>query len=124
MRLDKFIWTVRLAKTRSLGAKLIEAGSVKVNGTIIKKSSRTILPGQIFEVRHTPIWRKYKVIDYPKSRVGAKLVGEYITEITSEEDLELLKNVQLENKFAREVGVYGRPTKKNLRDLNKFKGLS
>ena len=121
MRLDKYLWTVRLAKTRSLAAKLIEGGSIKVNDTVMKKSSKTILPGQIFEVRHTPIWKKYKVVDYPKSRVGAKLVGEYLTEMTSEADLELLKNVQMENKFAREIGVYGRPTKKNLRELNKFK---
>ena len=120
MRIDKYIWCVRLQKTRSRATKFIEAGNVKINGEETKKASREIRPDQTFSIRVKPIWRTWKVIGIPKSRVGAKLVSDLVREITSEEDLAILDEVQRQNRQNRLKGVLGRPTKKNRRDLDDF----
>ena len=120
MRIDKYIWCVRLQKTRSRATKFIEAGNVKINGEETKKASREIRIDQTFSIRVKPIWRIWKVLEIPKSRVGAKLVHDLIREITSEEDLAILEEVQRQNRENRLKGVLGRPTKKNRRDLDNF----
>lgn len=120
MRIDKYLWCVRLFKTRSLAAKGVEGGNVQIAGTVIKKSSKEVGIDQVFSVRATPIWRTFKVINIPKSRVGAKLVADLIIEITSEDDLKLLAEVQKQNNDLRQKGMLGRPTKKNRRNLNDF----
>ena len=120
MRIDKYIWCVRLQKTRSRAIKFIEAGNVKINGEETKKASREIRIDQTFSIRVKPIWRTWKVLEIPKSRVGAKLVPDLIREITSEEDLAILEEVQRQNRQNRLKGVLGRPTKKNRRDLDDF----
>jgi len=120
MRIDKYLWCVRLQKTRSRATKFIEAGNVKINGEETKKASREIRLDQTFSIRVKPIWRTWKVIGIPKSRVGAKLVSNLAREITSEEDLAILEEVQRQNRQNRLKGVLGRPTKKNRRDLDDF----
>ena len=120
MRIDKYIWCVRLQKTRSRATKFIEAGNVKINGEETKKSSREIRIDQTFSIRVKPIWRTWKVLGIPKSRVGAKLVPDLIREITSEEDLAILEEVQRRNRENRLKGMLGRPTKKNRRNLDDF----
>jgi ribosome-associated heat shock protein Hsp15 len=120
MRIDKFLWCVRLQKTRSKSSKFIEGGNVKIVNEVIKKSSREIKIDQTFSLREQPIWRKYKVLDIPKSRVGAKLVADLIIEITSEADLKLLAELQKQNQENRLKGMLGRPTKRNRRDLDEF----
>ncbi len=120
MRIDKYLWCVRLQKTRSKATKFIEAGNVMINGEETKKASREIRVDQTFSIRVQPIWRTWKVLDIPKSRVGAPLVVDLIREITSEEDLALLAEVQKHNKENRLKGMLGRPTKKNRRDLDDF----
>ena len=120
MRIDKYIWCVRLKKTRSRATKFIEAENVKINGEETKKASREIRIDQTFSIRVKPIWRTWKVLEIPKSRVGAKLVHDLIREITSEEDLAILEEVQRQNRENRLKGVLGRPTKKNRRDLDDF----
>ena len=117
MRIDKYLWCVRLQKTRSRATKFIEAGNVKINGEETKKASREIRLDQTFSIRVKPIWRTWKVIGIPKSRVGAKLVSDLVREITSEEDLAILEEVQRQNRQNRLKGVLGRPTKKNRRDF-------
>lgn len=120
MRIDKYLWCVRLFKTRSLSAKNVEAGNVKIGGEIVKKSSKEIKIDQTFELKTQPIWRTFKVRDIPKSRVGAKLVPDLMVETTNEDDLKLLKQIQKENSDLRQKGMLGRPTKKNRRNLNDF----
>jgi ribosome-associated heat shock protein Hsp15 len=120
MRIDKYLWCVRLFKTRSLSAKNVEAGNIKINGVIVKKSSKEIKIDQSFAIKALPIWRTYKVRDIPKSRVGAKLVEDLMIETTDEDDLKMLKQVQKENNDLRQKGMLGRPTKKNRRDLDSF----
>lgn len=120
MRIDKYLWCVRLQKTRSQASKFIEAGNVKINLDVTKKASREIRVDQTFAIRAQPIWRVFKVLDIPKSRVGAKLVPDLITEITPESDLKLLAEIQKQNQENRLKGILGRPTKKNRRDLDDF----
>jgi ribosome-associated heat shock protein Hsp15 len=120
MRIDKYLWCVRLQKTRSKATQFIEGGNVKINEDVIKKASREIRIDQTFSIRVLPIWRTWKVLDIPKSRVGAKLVSDLIKEVTPEEDLTLLEEVRNQNKENRLKGMLGRPTKKNRRDLDDF----
>lgn len=120
MRVDKFIWAVRLCKTRSIASKACTSEKVKLNDELVK-ASKEVKPGDTIAIKLAPIWKTYEVIDFPKSRVGAKLVADFIRETTSEKDLELLDQVQLMNKENRKTGIFGRPTKRHRRDLDKFR---
>ena len=120
MRIDKYLWCVRLQKTRSKSTKFIESGNIKINGENIKKPSRKIKLDDTFSIRSQPIWRVYQVSDIPKSRVGAPLVKDLIREITSKEDLLLLGEIHRQNRENRLKGMIGRPTKKHRRDLDDF----
>ena len=119
MRIDKFLWCVRLFKTRSLAAENCSKEKIYINGSIAK-SSRTIAVGDLFAVKNLPIWKTYKVLNIPKTRVGAKALFEFIIETTSKEELDKLKTVQEMNKFNHSLGIKGRPTKKDRRDLDEF----
>lgn len=90
-----------------------------VNGDAAKQS-KVISCEMEVQVRTPPIWRKYRVIDIPESRVGARLVANYLEEHTSEEDLKQLQLVQLANRQHRIEGRLGRPTKKDRRDLDEY----
>ena len=92
---------------------------VKVNNEVAK-ASRLIRSKDIVSIRIAPVWRSFEVLDIPKSRVGAKLLVEFIQEITSDEDLKLLENQQLINRQNKMLGIKGRPTKKDRRDIDKF----
>ena len=116
MRLDKFIWTTRLFKTRSIASKSCVAEKVKLNEAFAKPG-KTVSIGDIVSIKVMPIWKTYKVIDIPKSRVGAKLVADYLLETTPEEDIAQLKQIQEVNRQNKFSGIKGRPTKKVRRDL-------
>ena len=121
VRIDKFLWCVRLFKKRNDASEACKKGHIKINGTEVKPS-RKISKGEIFEVKNAIIYRSYRILDLLEKRVGAKLVENYIEELTSEEDLFKLKmyyEVQKQNKVYTKGG---RPTKKDRRDLNKFLG--
>lgn len=120
MRIDKYIWSIRLFKTRSLAAHACDNEKVKLNG-LEAKPSKDVKVGDTISVKETPIWRAFKVIDLPKSRLGAKLLPAYCMEITDPTDLEELNRIRLMNKENRESGIYGRPTKKDRRNLDRFK---
>ena len=117
MRLDKFIWATRLFKTRSISSKACLSEQVKINDSFFKPSKPIVL-GDIISIKNIPIWRTYKVIDFPKSRVGAKLVPDFIIETTPEEDLLQFQEVQEANRQNKFLGIKGRPTKKVRRDLD------
>lgn len=119
MRIDKYLWCVRLCKTRSIAAALCQSGKVKVDGVEVKPA-KELKVGDVFEVRENPVWREFKVLSFPKSRVGAKLVPDLMVELTDEvllEDLEAVKKMNAEN---RHHGIIGRPTKKQRRNLDRF----
>lgn len=117
MRIDKFIWAVRLFKTRTLATKACDAEKVKHNGTFVKPS-KSVAVGDEISIKVIPIWKKIKVLELPKSRVGAKLVYLHIVETTPENDAKLLANFQLQNHQNKILGIKGRPTKKVRRDLD------
>ena len=120
MRIDKFIWAVRLYKTRSLASKCVEGEKVKLNGAFVKRGKELKI-GDEFAVKVLPIWRSYKILAFPKSRVGAKLVADYIVETTSEEDLKVLEDIQLVQRQNHALGLKGRPTKRDRRKLDGLK---
>ena len=117
MRLDKFIWATRLFKSRSISSKACATEKVKLNEDFTKPS-KNVSVGDVIAIKVIPIWRTYKVLDFPKSRIGAKLVATYIVETTSEKDLQQLELIQQGHHQNKVLGIKGRPTKKVRRDLD------
>ena len=118
MRVDKYLWCVRYFKTRSLATKACNLGRVKIDGQNLKPS-REVHPLDEIEVRKNQINYKIRVLDTPKSRVGAKLVGLYLVDITPAKNLEKLDLLSYTKSQQREKGA-GRPTKKDRRDIEDF----
>ncbi len=118
MRIDKFLWCIRLYKTRSLAADEIKKNRVSIGDSPVK-SSKEVKVGEIIRIRKNQILYTIKVIQIPKSRVGAKLVPLYIEDHTEKEQYELLKMRRSEQSYYRNKGE-GRPTKKDRRELSEF----
>ena len=121
MRIDKFLWCVRVYKTRSLAASQCKLNKIWVNDELIK-ASREIKPGDVIRVRKGPIHFSYLIMDFPVARVGAKLVAQFVKDITTPEEIKKLEMIKLQLKTERQRGL-GRPTKKERRDLDDFTGL-
>lgn len=119
MRIDKFSWAVRLFKTRTLASKACNDEKVKLNGVFVKPS-KIVAVGDEISFKVIPIWKNFKVLEMPKSRVGAKLVMQFVTETTSPSDLALLEQLQLQHHQNKVLGIKGRPTKKVRRNLDKL----
>ena len=118
MRVDKFLWSVRYYKTRALATDAIKKNRVKVNGNIVK-ASKEIIPGDQIEVKKDQINLSFKVINVPKSRIGAKLLSLHIIDTTPKEEYEVLELRKLSQDYYRIRGE-GRPTKKDRRDLDDY----
>ncbi len=119
MRIDKFLWAVRLYKTRSKSAEAIKGGQVFLNDSEIK-AAQNVKVGDVIRVKDNPIYRSYRVKALLKSRVGAKLVENHIEECTPREELDKLEMMKMMPGFDRERGK-GRPTKKERREIDKLK---
>jgi ribosome-associated heat shock protein Hsp15 len=117
-RLDKYVWSVRLAKTRSQAADAISKGKVKLNGENVKPAKDVKVGDEINVIKHTATF-SYKVLNILDKRVGAKLVPDYLLDITPEEEIEKLKVFQISQKSYRAHGT-GKPSKKDRRDLDDF----
>lgn len=118
MRIDKFLWCIRLFKTRSLATDAVKREQVRINERTVKASAE-VKPGDVIALREPPIWRSWAIESIPASRVGAKLVPELITERTAFEDLEKLELARLAKAQHRVPGE-GRPTKRDRRDMERF----
>lgn len=118
MRIDKFLWSVRYYKTRALATDAIKKNRVKINDMVVK-ASRDVIPGDHIEVRKDQINLSFKVIQVPKSRIGAKLLTLHIVDTTPKEEYEVLELRKLSQDYYREKGE-GRPTKKDRRDLDDY----
>ena len=116
MRIDQYLWCVRLFKSRNIATNACKKGQVLVNGQSVKPA-REILPLDRIKVRKDQSWRYLEVIALPKSRVGAKLVGLYCVEKIDADDAERNQLQQLSFQGKRDQGT-GRPTKKERRDLD------
>lgn len=118
MRLDKFLWCVRLCKTRSMAVDECKHGHVKLNDREAKASAE-VKEGDRIAVRQAPIWRLFEVVQIPVSRVGAKLVCELIKDVTPWEDLEKQELARKVRAASRDPGA-GRPTKHDRRAMERF----
>ena len=118
MRIDKFLWSIRFYKTRTLSTEEIKKNRISVAGSVVK-SSKEVREGDIIQIRKNQIDYKIKVLDIPKSRVGAKLVPLYVIDMTEKEQYEILKMRKSTQDFYRQKGV-GRPTKKDRRDMDDY----
>ena len=116
VRLDKYLWAVRVFKTRSDAADAIRNNRVMVNNAYAKPS-REVKEGDIISVKKMPVTYQYKVLELVSSRQGAKNVPQYCQNITPQEELDKL-TVPRETVFVfRERGT-GRPTKKERREID------
>jgi len=121
MRIDKYLWCIRVFKTRSIGTEQCKLGKVMVNNELIKPS-REVKVGEVIKVRKGPIHFSFEVVSFPTSRVGAKLVSLYCKDVTEPAELERLERIKLQMTYDRPRGL-GRPTKKERRLLDDFMDL-
>ena len=117
-RIDKFVWSVRLAKTRSLSATAISKGKVRLNGSGTKPAKEVKLGDEISIVRHNATFT-FRVIQLLDKRIGAKLVKDFLVDITPPEEHEKMDLYRMSQRVYRENGS-GKPTKKDRRDLEDF----
>ncbi len=116
MRVDKFLWCVRYFKTRSVATNACKTGKVKIKGTNVKPS-REVFPQDKITIRKNQINYEIEILDIPTSRLGAKLVGLYINDVTPKEAFEKMELLKYSKDYYRKKGL-GRPTKKDRRDID------
>lgn len=119
VRIDKWLWAVRLFKTRSQATDACRGGKVKIDGHNVKPS-REVNIDDIIELQLGPIKKTIKVLQIIKNRVAAKLVPDLAEDQTPAEEYERLDMQRQLNHERREHGI-GRPTKKDRRDIDKLK---
>ncbi len=120
-RIDKWLWAVRVFKTRSLATDACRAGSVTVNDQPAKPS-RDVRAGEVVVVRLGLVRRTLRVRAVPPSRVGARLVATYCDDRTPPEEYERARAQRVQQFLAREKGS-GRPTKRDRRHLDRLFGF-
>lgn len=117
-RIDKWLWATRIFKTRSIATDACKKGRIAIDGVTVKPS-RTVKIGDKVSVRKPPVTYTFEVIGLVESRVGAKLVPNYLKNITTRDQYELLDMVRISGFVNRQKGL-GRPTKKEGRELAQF----
>jgi ribosome-associated heat shock protein Hsp15 len=118
IRIDKWLWSVRLFKTRSMATDACNAGKVKMNGVNLKPS-KEVKTEEIYNVKIGQLDKIVQVIDAPKSRVSAALVPNYYTDLTTEEEYNRVKSLRTTFEY-RDHGE-GRPTKRDRRQIEYLK---
>lgn len=115
VRIDKYLWAVRVYKTRTQATDACRKGRVSVD-RMPAKPSRMVSAGDVIQVKRMPVVHSYRVLEPIEKRVGAKLVEEYMEDITPPEELQKLK--MQDDFFVRRDRGTGRPTKKERRKLD------
>ena len=118
MRIDKFLWCIRIFKTRSIATLACKKGQVKIDNKNIKPS-KEVFGDELILVRKNQINYQIKVLDLPESRVGAKLVDLYRKDLTPKEEFEKTALLKFSKDYYRKKGA-GRPTKKDRRDIDNY----
>ena len=118
VRIDKWLWATRIFKTRTIASDACKKGRVTIKGQNVKPS-HGIRVGQVVEVRKPPVTYSFEVLGLIENRVGAKLVPNYLKNVTSRDQLELLEMVKISGFVNRQKGL-GRPPKKEGRELAQF----
>lgn len=117
-RIDKWLWAVRIFKTRTIAADACKKGRVMVGGVSVKPS-RTVRVDDVVQVRKPPVTFSFRVLALADKRMGAKLVPDFMENVTPPEEYEVLKLNKISGFVDRQRGT-GRPTKKERRDLEQF----
>ncbi len=117
-RIDKWMWAVRIFKTRTIAAEACKKGRVSMNGSPVK-AARMVKPGDVIQVRKPPVTYSFKVLQPIEKRIGAKLVPQVMENVTTADQYELLEMSRISGFVNRAKGT-GRPTKKDRRSLEEF----
>jgi ribosome-associated heat shock protein Hsp15 len=112
VRIDKYLWAVRIFKTRTMATDACRKGKVTVD-EMPAKPSRMVTTGDVIRVRKMPLTYSYRVLDPIDKRVGAKIVDNFVEDVTPEEELQKLE--MQDDFFVRRDQGTGRPTKKDRR---------
>lgn len=115
-RIDKYLWSIRVFKTRSDATDACKGGKVRINGADIKPS-KTVRPGDVISVRKGAVCYQYRVLAAVDKRQGARLVPQFAENITPQEELDKLKS-PVETFFLKRDRGAGRPTKKERRQMD------
>lgn len=116
VRIDKYLWAIRVYKTRTDAADACKGGKIRINGTDVKPS-KTVRTGDTVTARKGAVTFTYRVIALTDKRQGAKLVPQYAENITPQEELDKLK-APVETFFLKRDRGSGRPTKKERRQMD------
>ncbi len=118
VRIDKWLWSARIYKTRTLATDACRKGQVSIAGQKVKPS-RMVSEGEILSVRKNPITLTLKILSPIQNRVSAKLISEVLLDLTPAEEFDMLELAQIAS-FGKRTAGSGRPTKKERRDLESF----
>ncbi len=118
IRIDKWLWTMRLFKTRSLANDEVKKRRILMNNQPLKPS-KMVKEGDVIEVRKPPIIYTYRILKISNNRLGAKLVSDFMEDITTPEQLEMIELGKIAHKMNRAKGT-GRPTKRDRRKMEDF----
>lgn len=118
VRIDKFLWAIRVFKTRSDAAEACRSGKIMVGGTVVK-SARPIRKGDVIEVRKGAVHYQYQVLEPVDKRQGAQLVPRYAQDITPQYELDKLAAPN-ETIFLKRDRGSGRPTKRERREIDRL----
>ena len=118
VRIDKYLWAIRVYKTRTDATDACKGGKVRLNGYDVKPS-KEVRTGDVIVVRKGAVTYTYKVLDIVDRRVGAKLVPDYAENQTPQEELDKLR-VPVETFFLKRDRGAGRPTKKDRRQMEEL----
>ena len=119
VRVDKWLRAMRVFKTRTIATDACKKGRVTIGGAVVKPS-RTIKVGDVIDVKKPPITYSFRVKALTQNRLGAKLVENYLENITPKSQYEILEMAKISGFVDRRKGL-GRPTKRDQRDLSRFK---
>ncbi|NOR75542.1 MAG: RNA-binding S4 domain-containing protein [Draconibacterium sp.] len=118
VRVDKWLWAVRIFKTRSMATEACKKGHVSIGDSTLKPS-RMVQIGDTVQVRKSPITKSLKILALAEKRMSAKLILDFVEDVTPAEEIELLEMQKNMRWIARDRGT-GRPTKKDRRELDDF----
>ena len=118
IRIDKWLWAVRIFKTRNLATESCKKGRVLIHGEAVKPS-RSVHVSDIIEIRKLPLTLTYQVTGLIEKRVSAKTAAEHVKNLTPPEEIDRLRKMQESAFYSRDRGT-GRPTKKDRRLLDNF----
>ena len=118
MRIDKYIWHVRLSKTRSIAAKLVSTNKVRLNGAECKPA-REVSVGDLISIQKNNAVFTYKIKQLTSRRLGTKLVPDHVEDMTPQDEIEKYKTYQLTQRNYRKL-EHGKPSKKDRRNMDHF----